>query len=235
MNDLVVFVTTNKDGSVNALNLKVQGLMEGVPGPQGRNGYIHINDALTLHRTQNITEVAVRTSDIGDATAIKNALSPLMPDHDVNTWNELTPFSLVASVIDLMFVALLVLLISIIVISIMNVMMMAVYERTKEIGTLAAIGTKPKHIMYMFYTESTLLGLISAGIGTTIGLILIFILKLIKPTFMFNTIIIRLLPTVTLTQVILIIFIVVFFTVVATIIPARRAKKLEPVDALRFN
>ncbi len=49
-------------------------------------------------------------------------------------------------------------LIGIVLISIMNVMVMAVYERIREIGTIAAIGTQPGRILALFMTEGLLLG-----------------------------------------------------------------------------
>ncbi len=51
-------------------------------------------------------------------------------------------------------------LIAIVLISIMNVMIMAVYERIREIGTIAAIGTLPGRILAMFLIEGVCLGIV---------------------------------------------------------------------------
>ena len=56
-------------------------------------------------------------------------------------------------------------LISIVLVSIMNVMIMAVYERIREIGTIAAIGTRPGKILSMFVIEGFSLALFGALIG----------------------------------------------------------------------
>ena len=60
--------------------------------------------------------------------------------------------------IDLMTYFIKLMLIAIVLISILNVMIMAVYERIREIGTIAAIGTPPRRILALFLTEGLLLG-----------------------------------------------------------------------------
>ena len=57
-------------------------------------------------------------------------------------------------------------------IGIMNTMYASVLERTKEIGTMKAIGAKNSHILLLFLIESSLLGLVGGLIGIIIGLIL---------------------------------------------------------------
>ena len=46
--DTVVIVATNKDGSVNGKQFRVSGVLESVSGPGGRDGYIHIEDAMEV-------------------------------------------------------------------------------------------------------------------------------------------------------------------------------------------
>jgi putative ABC transport system permease protein len=55
--------------------------------------------------------------------------------------------------IDLMTLFIRIMLIAIVLVSVMNVMLMAVYERIREIGTLAAIGTQPRKLMAIFLSE----------------------------------------------------------------------------------
>jgi len=64
------------------------------------------------------------------------------PQLEVHTWADLSPFANLARMIDLMTVFIKVVLVSIVLVSVMNVMVMAVYERIREIGTIAAIGTR---------------------------------------------------------------------------------------------
>ena len=59
--DTVVVIATNKDGSVNGLQFKVAGIMESATGPGGRDGYIHIDDAMTILRMEEreVSEIAL--------------------------------------------------------------------------------------------------------------------------------------------------------------------------------
>ena len=75
------------------------------------------------------------------------------PVFEVHTWEELSPFSNIAKMIDLMTLFIKIMLVAIVLVSIMNVMIMAVYERIREIGTIAAIGTPPGKILALFLAE----------------------------------------------------------------------------------
>ena len=72
------------------------------------------------------------------------------PVFEVHTWEKLTPFFNIAKMIDLMTLFIKVMLVAIVLVSIMNVMVMAVYERINEIGTIAAMGTGPGRILRFF-------------------------------------------------------------------------------------
>jgi putative ABC transport system permease protein len=65
----------------------------------------------------------------------------------------LSPFSNIAKIVDLMTIFVKVMLIAIVLISILNVMIMAVYERVREIGTIAAIGTLPAKFSRSFWLK----------------------------------------------------------------------------------
>jgi putative ABC transport system permease protein len=64
--DSVVLVATNASGSVNGKTFIVGGILEGITGPGGRDGYIHIKDARELLRMdkEEVMEVAVRLKNI---------------------------------------------------------------------------------------------------------------------------------------------------------------------------
>src|SRR3990172_3680664 len=63
--DTVVVVATNKDGSVNGKQLRVSGVLESVTGPGGRDGYLHLEDAMEILRMEEreVSEVAIRLKD----------------------------------------------------------------------------------------------------------------------------------------------------------------------------
>ncbi len=67
LGDSIVLVATNKDGSVNGQSFVVRGILEGISGPGGRDGYIHLADAKSLLRIEGkeVSEIAIRLKDMG--------------------------------------------------------------------------------------------------------------------------------------------------------------------------
>ena len=135
--------------------------------------------------------------------------------------------------IDVLIIMVRLILISIVLISVMNIMMMSVYERTNEIGTIAAMGTVPHKILQIFLTEGVALGLGSAVIGSMIGVGILLTLNLSNLTFKFHTIQILLAPSILWGDVFWTIFIVLLISILGGFWPAYKASKMEPVDALR--
>lgn len=243
--DTVVVVAHNKEGSINGLNFRVGGIMGDVLGPLGKEGYIHIKDARALLRMEEpeVTEVAIRLKDFNSLDAVfadlKSTLAKYknpkgQPTFEIDTWETLSPFANVAKIIDLMSLSMKLIMIAIVLISILNVMIMSVYERIREIGTMTAIGTAPGKVMGLFLAEGLSLGLISAAAGNAIGLAGIYFLNVYKIRFSFGLLENLLLsPTVNLSEVCLVSAIVLLVSVFATLQPAYKASKMEPVDALR--
>ena len=246
LGDMVVIVATNQDGSVNGKQFKVGGILESATGPGGRDGYVHIEDALEVLRMgeMEISEVAVRLKDFGKVEAFTEKLDGLLsgevnkqgkPTFEVHSWQQLSPFYNIARMIDMMTIFIQVLLIAVVLISIMNVMIMAVYERIREIGTIAAIGTLPTKILSMFVMEGLCLGIIGAVIGNIIGLAIIFILNVSGwVTFDFGRqkdLVLS--PTLDPMNMLVISAIVIFVSVLASLQPALKASRMEPIKALR--
>jgi putative ABC transport system permease protein len=245
LGDTVVVIATNKDGSVNGKQFKVSGVLESVTGPGGRDGYIHIEDAMEVLRMEEmeVSEVAIRLKDFGRLHAFSSKLEGLLsgevnkqgkPIYEVHTWEKLSPFYNIARMIDLMAFFIKLMLIAVVLVSIMNVMIMAVYERIREIGTIAAIGTLPGKILSMFVLEGLFLGTMGALAGDLIGLVIILILNRVGITFDFGRETgLVLSATIGPMDVVIISLIVIFISVVASLQPAFKASRMEPIKALR--
>ncbi|HBA26799.1 MAG TPA: ABC transporter substrate-binding protein [Nitrospinae bacterium] len=245
MGDTVVVVATNKDGSVNGKQFKVAGIIKSVVGPGGRDGYIHLNDAVELLRMEKmeISEVAVRLKDFGSLREIYERLGILFKKgtgiqdkamFEVHTWEDLSPFFSISKMIDLLTFFIKLMLIAIVLISIMNVMIMAVFERVREIGTIAAIGTLPHKILSMFIIEGLCLGVTGVFIGNIAGAAIIFILNLLKITFTFGQQKDLLLyASIKPNDILVISITVIIVSVIASLQPAFKASKMEPIEALR--
>ncbi|MHB8148556.1 MAG: ABC transporter permease [Desulfobulbia bacterium] len=243
--DTVVLVATNRDGSVNGKPFTVQGVLDGISGPGGRDGAIHLDDAKELLRISGveISEIAVRLKDIDDLPAVTARLEQQLggltnkegkPVFEVHTWEKLSPFYNIAKMIDLMTLFIKVMLVAIVLVSIMNVMIMAVYERIGEIGTMAAIGTTPGKILALFLAEGFLLAIVGTATGTVISLLAIAALNSAAITFNFGMQTGLLLqPTISAGQIAPILAMVIFISVLASLQPAWKAAKMDPIAALR--
>jgi len=244
--DTIVLVANNKDGSVNGMTFRVAGVVESLMGPGGRDGYLHIEDAAALLRmeTLEVSEVAVRTKNFEQLATVSERLRGILepitnkqnkPIFELHTWDQLTPFYNVVRMIDIMTLGIKVILIAVVLISVLNVMMMSVYETVREIGTLAAMGTRPGRIMALFVAEGFCLGLVSALAGAAIGLGVLWVLNLTGVDVAFGRAnqVFTLAPTVEPAEVFSACLIVLGISILASLQPAARAARLEPVDALR--
>jgi putative ABC transport system permease protein len=243
--DAIVVVATNKDGSVNGRQFTVRGVLESATGPGGRDGYIHIEDAVELLRMEEmeISEIVIRLKDFGKLHKFSEKMDGLLsrelnqeekPIFELHTWEKLSPFFNISRMIDVMTFFIKLMLIAIVLISIMNVMIMAVYERIREIGTIAAIGTLPGKILSMFVIEGFCLGLAGAIVGNIVGIVIIYIINLWKLTFNFGQqqgLVLQ--ASVNPRDLIVISATVIIVSVIASLQPALKASRMEPIKALR--
>ncbi len=109
-------------------------------------------------------------------------------------------------------------------IGIMNIMLVSVTERTREIGIRKAIGAQEGTILTQFVVESTLISLIGAVIGVILG---VLIAKLVSAVWQEST--------VSFASVAVAVGVAVVTGIFFGVYPARRAAHLKPIDALRFE
>jgi putative ABC transport system permease protein len=242
--DSIVLVVTNASGSVNAKTFTVRGVLDAITGPGGRDGYIHLDDARDLLRMDKpeVMEIAVRLKSFAEVPAaqqrLQKALSSIQnaeqkPVTELHSWSELSPFASIARMIDLMTAFIRVMLISIVLVSVMNVMLMAVYERIREIGTLAAIGTSPRKILGMFLGEGLLLGLAGATAGVLISLGFVGLLHLHPLSFTFGREVMTLQPVLAPADLLGVMALAIVVSALASLQPAWRAAHMDPITALR--
>ena len=107
----------------------------------------------------------------------------------------------------------------------MNIMLVSVTERTREIGTRKALGATTNMILLQFLIEAVLLSLIGGLIGLFIGAVLSSILGNV----------LGLVPQITFGTVAGVLGFSIAIGVFFGIYPARRAANLNPIDALRYE
>jgi ABC-type antimicrobial peptide transport system permease subunit len=109
---------------------------------------------------------------------------------------------------------------------IVNTLVLTVFERTREIGMLRAIGMTRRQIRRMIRHESVITALIGAALGIVLGIVLaaLLIARVDFLVFAFPT-----------TQVIVFVIAAIIVGLVAAIFPARRAAKLNPLEAIAYE
>ena len=236
--DEIVLVATNKEGSVNAVTLRIAAVTENVFGPSGKDCYIHIQDAQTLLRMDQpeIVEIAIhlqRFDKLGAvASQLKKESAAPQALFETHTWEQLSPFASIARIVDLLIFVVKFILIAIVLVSILNIMTMSVYERISEIGTIAAIGTPPRRILSLFLIEGFAMGLLSTVAGIVVGLGILWVMNTTKIDFTFGQMNVSLAPSIPAGEIMWVAVIVMLVSLFAGFQPAYKASKMEPVDAL---
>jgi len=110
-------------------------------------------------------------------------------------------------------------------IGIMNIMLVTVTERTREIGLRKALGAKKKTIITQFLTESVILTFAGGIVGIAVGILISYIYSQISSSIF----------TVSISSVALAFFVSVAIGVLFGWYPARRASNLQPIEALRYE
>lgn len=243
--DTIVLVANNKNGSVNGINLKVAGIVGQIMGPGGRDGYIHMEDAKKALRMNNdleVSEIVIRLKDVEKLKIAEKSLQPILEKvnkegksvFEIHTWEKLSPFYNIIKMIDIMNISIQTILISIVLISILNVMMMSVFERVREIGTIAAMGTPPLTIVKLFLCEGLMLGVFGAALGSVLSSGIVYVLNIVKITYSFGQQSgLELAPKLSLGEIGSVSLVVILISLVASISPAIKASRLDPVEALR--
>ncbi len=146
----------------------------GVPTNEKNTLYISLGEAQSLYGLPNqSTEVDVTLKKLGQENAVVAALTPALPGYEVESWEknypELTDAVNQKGAIMNVFSVIITVIAGI---GILNLLLMAIYERTREIGLLGAMGLKPRQIALLFILEGTMIGLVGVAVGIVLGLIL---------------------------------------------------------------
>jgi ABC-type lipoprotein release transport system permease subunit len=159
-------------------SMTVAGIYDvGMKDIEKKTVYMSLREAQDLYGLSNqSTEIAVSLKQLGQENAVMTALAPL-EGYEVSSWQTSFPDLQSAverkgGVMDIFSVVILI----IAGIGILNLLLMAVYERTREIGLLGALGLKPRQISLLFILEGAMLGIVGVAVGIAFGLLVNVIL-----------------------------------------------------------
>ena len=227
--------------------LKQIGSSFGVGGPSDSNVYIPITQAQTLFNTNESDMIIVKLKS-GDQTVIDNATKAIKDAFSgevsvISATAILGILSSVFSIIELFLGGIAAISLIVAGVGIMNIMIVSLMERTREIGILKALGTKGRTVLLIFLCEAVIIGLMGGTIGVGLGWVLANIVAVVfrgGGVFMGNqanagTGGMAITPILTLPVFFGALAFGVGVSVVFALYPAWRASKLKPVDALRYE
>ncbi|MBQ4863341.1 ABC transporter permease [Pseudoalteromonas sp. MMG013] len=171
--DYVTLMSTTTDGALNALDFVVRGIYTtGVPGLDKRQLYVKLSDAQSLLYTDKVSSLSVYLFDL-NATQRKVAQYQSRDQSllFVPWWEKAFYYQSVKALYNRIFGLLGGIMVLLVFFSISNTMAMTVTERTREIGTVAAMGSYQWEIIRNFILESSIIGFLGAVIGIVISII----------------------------------------------------------------
>ncbi|MCX7683346.1 MAG: ABC transporter permease [Anaerolineae bacterium] len=237
--DTVNLLVNTANGDVDEQRFVIRGIYStGIPGYDESTLFLPLSKAQAMTRAENHASVIfILLKDQAQTDAVAAALQG--PAYQVKTYRQLnallSEFEEYAN--GMMFVFYLIVL-GITVTVIVNTLVMSVFERTREIGILAAMGMRTGRIMALFFAESSLLALGGIVMGVVLGsLIAAYVQKhgIFLGDFGMTGILIgeRIYAYLTLKDVIMLSAMAFVITLLASLYPALLAARLEPIVALR--
>lgn len=173
--DRITLVGRSQHQQVRQRTMTVVGIYDlGMSDIEKQTVYISLGEAQALFNLSGqSTEIAIFLQKIGTETAVISSLKASLSGYEIESFEANYPDMASAingknGVMDIFSV----IIIGIAGVGILNLLLMAVYERTREIGVLGAMGLKANQIALLFILEGTLIGLVGVAVGIILGLAL---------------------------------------------------------------
>lgn len=215
-----------------------------MPDIEKQTVYMSLAEAQDLYGLPGqSTEVAISLKQLGQENGVIAALKPGLPGYEVESWE--TNFPELKSAIESKSAVMDIFSVIILMISgigILNLLLMAVYERTREIGLLGALGLRPREISTLFILEGTLIGVVGVAAGIALGLLMNGMFRQVGLDYsqfsnltsymaLINT---RIYPSWGIDQLLGRGLTVAIIAAMFSLIPAWEASRREPAEALHF-
>lgn len=232
--------TNTVDGQMNALDMQIYQLFHTDSDTMNdKMMRVPLEFAQRLYDTEGVDRIAILLDRHEQTDSVRKELQELLSGltsgYEIKTWNEMSQWYIkVKNMFDVIFAFLFVIVFVIVIMSVINTMSMAVIERTREIGTLRALGLKRRGVNILFCMESMLLGVLGTMTGLFITFLGSWVIDIIRPTWVPPGITKRVPIMILLSSDYLsysFIFLM-FLCIIASFLPARRAARQNVVDAL---
>ena len=214
----------------------------GIGGPSDTGVYIPIEKAESFFNTTQCGMIVVKltNSDNATITAVSKAITSHFSDQVsvISSTAVLSLLSTIFGTIQLFLGGIAAISLLVAGIGIMNIMIVSLIERTREIGILKALGMKSRTVLTIFLGESVIIGLIGAVIGIVSGWVLAIVTARVLGSGGFiggGSAAFTITPLLTPDVIIGALGFGVGVSVIFALYPAWRASRLKPVEALRYE
>jgi len=195
--------------------------------------------------TTGASEITIKTIDIEKASEFASEIKTTLPDFQIKPWQEMaTDFIKAMKMEKRMNMIIVAIIMAMAMIGVINSILISIYEKRKEIGTLFAMGMIKEEIRNLFILEGFLIGLMGSIVGCFAGIFInIYMVntgldysELSNNDLQIgygNEMITIMKSAWVFTDFIIIIFISVITSTFASYLPAQKAMEMQPVDCLR--
>jgi len=189
-----------------------------------------------------VHEAAILLPDIETSNIVGPQLRNMFSDMSVQDWSEMNPaLSMYFAYTQFMGIVILGIFLFALSFGIINTMLMAVLERTRELGMLGAIGMSKRQIFSMIMLETVFLTLLGSAVGIILGIVVVlptmetgidlsFFMEDQFEDFGFASMVY---PILNMRMLVEIVVLVILAGILSAIYPARKALKLKPLEAMR--
>ena len=236
----VIVMAATVDGYMNALDAQVVQLLDApMEILDDILMTVPLNLAQELYDTSSVDRLNILLTDSALTETVKNDLVDKFATSDldvqIKSWDQLRPSYLrIRNMFNVIFLFVFVIVLTIVALSVINTISMAVLERTREIGTLRALGLKRRGVSIMFAAEGVMLSMLGSVSGAVLTLLGWASIAIVQPTWTPPNIPklvpleIHLVPWLMGVSLITMVALASF----AAMVPARQAARSSIVDAL---
>lgn len=236
-NTKIPFVNQTYTANVSAVLGRIGGF--GIGGPSDTGVYMPLSQAEQFFGTDQADMIIVKldTSDANIVNETSTAITNYF-NNEVSVISSTAVQSLLTTIfstIQLFLGGIAAISLLVAGIGIMNIMIVSLIERTREIGILKALGMKSRTVLYIFLTESVIIGLIGGIVGIVSGWVLANVVALFLGRGGIIGSALTITPILTPEVLVGALAFGVGISVIFALYPAWRASKLKPVEALRYE
>lgn len=243
LNKKAILTFQDKEGNLASEAFRIIAIYKTINGPYDESNVFVKNSAIdSLAGIPNsFNEIAVLLKSNAILEESMEELNQMFPNTEIKSWKEISPeLGLTVSVADQMTLIFMGIILAALAFGIVNTMMMAVLERTREIGMLLALGMNKFKIFIMILLETFLLILAGCPIGIILALFTVAITEQTGidlssytetySSFGYDPLIY---PSLTLNQLQTVLLLVIITAFISALFPARRALQINPAESLK--